>query len=120
MSDEADGEKWKLLDQAVTPAEVVKRFQDRGIDLSERTLREFARRQGACRIIGKTMFLMPSDIDAILEASQPQPKAPPTLAKVNGHTAKGRVSREPDQRYEELLRARLVLKNAKDRKRKEP
>lgn len=76
MNGEIDGETWKVLDQAITPAEAVQKFQERGINLSERTLREFARRVGAYRIIGKAMFLMPSDVDAILEASRPQPSTP--------------------------------------------
>ena len=45
----------------MTPAVVVKILQTRGISLSERTLREHAKRIGACQIIGEMMFLMPAD-----------------------------------------------------------
>ncbi|PDT39781.1 hypothetical protein CO656_19125 [Sinorhizobium sp. FG01] len=58
----------------MTPSAAVAKLQAVGIHVSERTLRERARALGACRIIGKTMFMLPSDIDAILEAARPKPK----------------------------------------------
>lgn len=62
------------LDGAMTPAAAVAKLHAAGIQVSERTLRERARTLGACRIIGKAMFLLPADIDTILEASKPKPK----------------------------------------------
>lgn len=70
------------LSDAITPASVVERLQERGIHLSERTLRDFARKVGACRIIGKAMFFMPEDIEVLIAAAKPHPKgatSPPTL-----------------------------------------
>ncbi len=64
----------KDLSGAVTPTALVAKFAEAGITISERTLRERARQLGAYRIIGKTMFLMPEDIELILEAAKPQPK----------------------------------------------
>jgi hypothetical protein len=63
-----------ILDEAITPATAVAKLQAAGIQLSERTLRERARALGACRILGKAMFLMPSDIDTIINAARPEPK----------------------------------------------
>lgn len=57
--------------QAMTPAMVVETLLSRGVQISERTLRERARRIGAFREIGRTMFFMPEDIDALLEAAKP-------------------------------------------------
>ena len=51
-----------LFDQAISPSAAVEKMAACGIHLSERTLRERARQLGACRVIGKAMFLMPSDI----------------------------------------------------------
>lgn len=60
--------------QATTPAQAVASLADQGIIVSERTLRHRARQLGACRIIGKTMFLTPADIDRIIDASRPEPR----------------------------------------------
>lgn len=106
------GDTWKILDGAITPAEAVQKFQERGINLSERTLREFARRVGACRIIGKAMFLMPSDVDAILEASRPKPPTPHTANPLAGAVRAGRF-RTPEQDYEDLLAIRAASKALK-------
>ncbi|XOK13955.1 hypothetical protein ACI6PO_19270 [Agrobacterium tumefaciens] len=62
------------LSDAITPAMVVEKMQERGVHLSERTLREFARKVGACRIIGKAMFFMPEDIEVLIAAAKPRPK----------------------------------------------
>lgn len=70
-----DSSEISELHGAMTPAAVVKAFADRGVIFSERKLRELARRIGACRIIGKAMFLTPRDIEAILEAAKPPAKA---------------------------------------------
>lgn len=43
------------------------------IGCSPRHVRKLARGLGACRVFGKTMFLMPDDVQAILEASRPCP-----------------------------------------------
>lgn len=61
------------LDEAITPADAVAKLKARNIDISERTLRERARKLGACRVIGKAMFLMPDDIETILNAAKPEP-----------------------------------------------
>ena len=66
------------LSDAMTPSAVKEKFAAQGIIVSERTLREKARRIGACRIIGKTMFFMPSDIDLIIESAKSVPKVRPT------------------------------------------
>jgi hypothetical protein len=59
---------------AFKPEAVVAMLAGQGIIISERTLKERARKLGACRIIGNTMFLLPADIDRILEAAKPEPK----------------------------------------------
>src|SRR5687767_13352721 len=43
------------------------------IGVSERRIRQMARRLGACRIFGKTMILTPDDVKALLEAARPCP-----------------------------------------------
>ncbi|NSZ33058.1 hypothetical protein [Agrobacterium tumefaciens] len=69
------------LSDAITPAMVVEKMQERGIHLSERTLREFVRKVGACRIIGKAMFFMPEDIEVLIAAAKPQPKGATSSSK---------------------------------------
>lgn len=56
------------------------------IGCSPRHVRKLARGLGACRIFGKTMFLMPDDVQAILEASRPCPSSS-TSAVTSGTTA---------------------------------
>ena len=51
------------------------------IGCSSRHVRKLARDLGACRIFGKTMFLMPDDVQAILEASRPCPSHSSSAAK---------------------------------------
>ncbi len=65
------------LEQAITPKEMVDILANRRIHISERLLRKRAREIGACHVIGRTMFLFPDDITAILEASKPSPKERP-------------------------------------------
>ncbi|PDT47428.1 hypothetical protein CO661_11830 [Sinorhizobium fredii] len=52
-----------------TPEEVAHHF-----GISPRRVRQMARELGACRIFGNRMFLLPTDVEAILEASRPKPK----------------------------------------------
>ena len=51
------------------------------IGCSPRHVRKLARGLGACRVFGKTMFLMPDDVQAILEASRPCPSRSTSEAK---------------------------------------
>ncbi|RVN58486.1 helix-turn-helix domain-containing protein [Sinorhizobium meliloti] len=61
-----------LLPDGRTPEEVARHF-----GVSPRRIRQMARELGACRIFGNKMFLLPADIEAILEASKPKPRAAP-------------------------------------------
>ncbi|MEA3533248.1 helix-turn-helix domain-containing protein [Rhizobium sp. CC-YZS058] len=60
--------------ELITPEALVERFAANGIIISERTLRDIARRLGAFRVIGKSMFFMPEDLEAILEDARPKPR----------------------------------------------
>ncbi|WP_133118169.1 hypothetical protein [Rhizobium hidalgonense] len=62
------------IESAITPEQLVAKFAKAGISISERTLRERARQVGAYRLIGKTMFLMPEDVEKIIEAAKPMPR----------------------------------------------
>ncbi|WP_156373698.1 MULTISPECIES: hypothetical protein [unclassified Rhizobium] len=90
----------------MTPEEFASHF-----GWSPRHVREFARKIGACRIIGRKMVLLQTDIDAILEASKPEPARSPA----------GRAKfQSPKDDYQQLLllRARLALEKSKASKRK--
>jgi hypothetical protein len=63
-----------ILETAMSPSRVVEILAERGITISERTLRESARKKGACRVIGKTLFLTANDIDILLNDAKPEPK----------------------------------------------
>lgn len=63
------------LSTAMSPAAIVSKLKAQGIDVPERTLREFARKAGVCRIVGRAMFFMPDDVDALIEAMKAVPKA---------------------------------------------
>lgn len=51
------------------PEEVARHF-----GIPPRKLRQMARELGACRIVGNKMFLLPADVEAILEAAHPKPE----------------------------------------------
>lgn len=74
------------IEGAITPAQLVARFAKAGISISERTLRERARQIGAYRQMGKAMFFMPEDIEALIDASKPKPKTPKVTSAVSPWT----------------------------------
>jgi hypothetical protein len=59
-----------ILDDATSPAAAAAQLRAGGIRISERTLKERARALGACRYIGKAMFLMPEDLNVIVDAAK--------------------------------------------------
>ncbi|MDW9506895.1 hypothetical protein GOA81_17945 [Sinorhizobium meliloti] len=86
-----------------TPEEVAQHF-----GVSPRRVRQMARELGACRVFGNRMFLLPADVEAILEASKPKPRAAPY---------------RPGGDYEELLKRLERKKEAApktSKKRREP
>ena len=92
------------LDDAITPADAVARLRARNIDISERTLRERARKLGACRVIGKAMFLLPSDIETILNAAKPEPTECQTSTSEREVTSGSTISRWTERDTENLLK----------------
>lgn len=96
------------LDGAITPAAAVAKLQALGIHVSERTLRERARALGACRIIGKVMFLLPADIETILEAAKPKPKVRYEVLPYEPQTARIGPWTDADS---EKLRQRILDQN---------
>ncbi|MGG7519646.1 hypothetical protein ACQ3G6_17360 [Allorhizobium undicola] len=97
------------LSNALTPATAVAILAERGIKISERTLRERARQLGACREIGKALFLMPADIETILDAAKPHPKHEPIPCPTSPNAAKSGGIRSPFRDSDiENLRARLI------------
>ncbi|MDX0199126.1 helix-turn-helix domain-containing protein [Sinorhizobium meliloti] len=57
------------LPEGRSPEEVARHF-----GISPRKLRQMARELGACRIVGNKVFLLPADVEAILEAAHPKPE----------------------------------------------
>jgi len=94
------------IEGAITPAQLVAKFAKAGITISERTLRERARELGAYRRVGKTMFLMPEDVDVIIEAAKPK-------ATIRPDAAPG-VSRWTEADTDELIE-RLSVKRPRGR-----
>lgn len=60
-----------ILDTGKTPDEWVAVFAERGLEVSERTLREKANRLGACYKLGREMIITPEQLDAIFMEGQP-------------------------------------------------
>ena len=56
-----------LIEQGHTPAEWVDILRARGIEVSERTLREKANRLGACYRIGRAMLITPEQLESIVK-----------------------------------------------------
>jgi hypothetical protein len=57
-----------------TPADVKAMFAAKGLNVSERSIRERARQTGYCRVQGKALFFLDEDIALLLEAMRPEPK----------------------------------------------
>ncbi len=62
-----------ILSEGRTPSEWVEVFAERGLDVSERTLREKANRLGACHKLGRAMIITPDQLDTILRDGKEQP-----------------------------------------------
>jgi len=89
------------LERAISPTEATAMLAKAGVPISERTLRAKARQIGACRVIGRCMFLMPEDIDRIIETSKLEPKECPTSTA--GEKSGNTVSRWTEKELDNLL-----------------
>ncbi len=105
----------EFLTEAVTPAAVVAKLREAGIHISERALRERARALGACRIVGRAMFLMPSDVEALLEAARPAPTPQPAPSQYEKR--KFRRNRSNASQRSDLDEVREALRRAKEARR---
>jgi hypothetical protein len=56
-----------ILEHGKSPADWCAIFAEKGLDISERNLRQKARELGACHVLGKAMIITPDQIDRILE-----------------------------------------------------
>lgn len=59
------------VEKMLAPAEIVAMFAAKGLRISERELRRKARELGCCRELGKALFFLPEDIDALFGGLQP-------------------------------------------------
>jgi hypothetical protein len=55
-----------ILEEGRSPVEWVTALAERGLEVSERTLREKANRLGACHKLGRAMIITPDQLDTIL------------------------------------------------------
>ncbi|THK35668.1 hypothetical protein EHS39_23900 [Ensifer sp. MPMI2T] len=101
------------LDEAMTPAAAVAKLHAAGIHVSERPLRERARALGACRVIGKALFLLPADIETTLEAAKPKPRGRYEVSHYEPQPAPIKRWTDADS---EKLRERLVNLNKQKNK----
>ena len=81
-----------LLDDVISPAEAVERLCEKGVKISERALREKARRIGAYREIGKAMFFLPADLDRIMEPTTCSPSPAGQKARTGSRAERSTVS----------------------------
>lgn len=67
-----------IIDRAISPAAAVDMLGIKGVQISERTLKERAKEIGAYRQIGRAIFFTPEDLERIMEPvcshSQNEPK----------------------------------------------
>lgn len=68
----------RVIDEALSIEQVLTDLRERGVNVSERSLREQARRMGCYRKIGRTMFFLPEDLERLMT---PAPKAKQPLGK---------------------------------------
>lgn len=95
------------LEDAIAPASVVAKLKERGIEISERALKERAREIGAYRQIGRAIFFTPEDLEKIMEpvAATP-PKALPGKRGVRASPSAETELNEVRARLQSLKRAR--------------
>ena len=84
-----------ILDRGRTPAEWVRLLAARGLDISERALREKANRLGACHRLGRAMLITPEQIDLILEAGRKCHSNPIAEEAPGGRAAASNTSAPP-------------------------
>ena len=73
-----------ILDTGKTSEEWVAVLKERGIEVSERTLREKANKLGAFHNLGRQMIITPMQLDEIFERSQPCNSKPISGEKPTG------------------------------------
>lgn len=96
-----------ILAEALSPAAVVASLREKGIVIAERAIRERARALGACRVLGKTMLLLPEHIELILAEPKQCPSSSTSAVKSGGIGA-----RSPEDDYTRALK-RLTEKRQK-------
>jgi hypothetical protein len=95
------------LKDAISPSDVVGILADKGINISERGLRERAVEIGAFRRFGKSMFFMPTDIEKLMEPKACQQRSPKTEKGRKSGTSGGQ------SRGDDLSAARERLQGGK-------
>lgn len=73
-----------ILEKAISPDEARDMLARKGIAISTRTLKERARKIGACRVLGNCVFFLPEHLDRIFE--EPKPCRDSTSATEHGGT----------------------------------
>ena len=94
-----------VLDEAISPATAVDILGAKGVQISERALRERAREIGAYRQIGRALFFTPADLEKITEPVACLPTRVAPKARTGTRLARSTVS--------ELSEARARLQNLK-------
>jgi hypothetical protein len=82
----------EILDTGHAPGDWVRTLAARGIEISERTLRERANRLGACHRLGRAMIITPAQMDTILEGGETCPSSTTSEAKPGGPRAASNTS----------------------------
>jgi hypothetical protein len=81
--------------EVTTPAELAKQ-----LGWSEKRVRRFAKKLGACRVLGNRMALLREDVQTILEATRLCPSNSIGVKEVMSGTTEGQL---PEIGYEDLL-----------------
>ena len=98
----------KILDTGMTPAEWVMRLCERGLEISERSLREKANRIGAFYRLGNSMIITPAHLDEILMEGQKCRSNHISEAVSGGSRVVSKSTAAPSPVHTEKARARLM------------
>ena len=85
------------LDDVISPTKAVDILWMKGIKVSERTLKERARKIGAYRKLGQAMFFLPEDLDKIMEPEQCSSPSKGRKARTTSRAARSTASASSGQ-----------------------
>ena len=108
----------RIMTDGKTPTQWVDELRSRGVEVSERALRERARRLGACKVLGNAMVLLPEHIDQIFEDPSCLSNATPEKGSTGSVDELLMMASTSEEALEHLTRTSLRRKSEPSKRRR--